>query len=712
MTADEIFTRAFLGLQAVWRSSWQATVLIVAVLLVQLLFSRRLSARWRYNLWLIVLIRLALPVTPSSRLSVYNFLPDRVEPASPSVAIAFAEPIDVPLNIAPALPKSRTFPAPLITTTTATRAFNWRPLLPILWLAGAMLLMLRICWTTVALHRSIRKLRPVADPAILDVFEAARRELSVSHRVELLSADIIQSPALTGIFRPKLLIPPAVLANFDPGELRLIFLHELGHLRRNDVAANWLMTILLIVHWFNPILWLALARMRSDRELACDELVLSVTRDNDRTIYGHTILKLLQSLSRPRAIPGMVGILENPNPTRRRITMIAAFERRTRRWTVPAVLTMIAIGCVALTDSVKTKPQAATESAAQSAPKPVAASQPTDPRDPTLEHLAQQDPTLRAYLKQADDLNYDIKTKLLSLGENNPSVIEKKRELETQMKRINTYADELRKTTRRSSSPAAKAVTPRAGASLTLNAPGLTLTRTSSRSQEQAEMIAKLQERIPEVDFSKKPLSDAIDYVRDVTNTNLVLNTKALEAAGLKANTSVTLRLKNSTMAQVLHQIASIAGGGNVALDYAIDNNALIFTTAEDASRYVITRAYNVDDLVSSATTQPGSAGTQNARGDLCKVISDNITPDAWRDAGGTVSAISTFGNTLIISAPVTTHLEVDALLGEVRSVRGNASATFPNGTTGALNLSGINGDIGSEWAAPLPPATRPAGAR
>src|SRR4029077_14707038 len=103
-----------------------------------------------------------------------------------------------------------------------------------------------------------------------------------------------------------LLLPLSVLRDFDRRELRLIFLHELAHLRRNDVLTNWLVAILQIIHWFNPLLWLAFARLRADRELACDELVLSVTQQQERRVYGQTMIKLLQTLSRGTVLPGMV----------------------------------------------------------------------------------------------------------------------------------------------------------------------------------------------------------------------------------------------------------------------------------------------------------------------------------------------------------------------------------------------------------------------
>src|SRR5437762_409184 len=96
-----------------------------------------------------------------------------------------------------------------------------------------------------------------------------------------------------------------------PQELRFVFLHELAHLKRRDIAVNWLTTILQILHWFNPLVWLAFARMRVDRELACDELALSFAAAGESKSYGGAIIKLVEGFARPAALPGLVGILED-----------------------------------------------------------------------------------------------------------------------------------------------------------------------------------------------------------------------------------------------------------------------------------------------------------------------------------------------------------------------------------------------------------------
>ncbi|HZI32602.1 MAG TPA: M56 family metallopeptidase, partial [Candidatus Binatia bacterium] len=144
-------------------------------------------------------------------------------------------------------------------------------------------------------------------------------------------------------------------AQFNQSELRYIFLHELAHVKRGDLWLNWLVTVLQILHWFNPLLWLGFARLRADRELACDELALLRAGDSAGMAYGETIVKLLEGLSRPAAVPGLIGILEDKQQMRRRIAMISNF-RRPGRWSALAAVLLAIIAAVSLTDAQTSSP--------------------------------------------------------------------------------------------------------------------------------------------------------------------------------------------------------------------------------------------------------------------------------------------------------------------------------------------------------------------
>lgn len=158
----------------------------------------------------------------------------------------------------------------------------------------------------------------------------------------------VQTPALRGLLRPRLLLPPGLAATFTREELRHVFLHELAHLRRRDAAANWAITLLRIAHWFNPLVWWGFNRMRADRELACDTLALSIAGTTENRAYGQIIIKLLERSTTPALLPGLAGILEDRNEVKRRLRMIARHQP-TQRWALVSVLLAGGLGLIGLT---------------------------------------------------------------------------------------------------------------------------------------------------------------------------------------------------------------------------------------------------------------------------------------------------------------------------------------------------------------------------
>ena len=78
-----------------------------------------------------------------------------------------------------------------------------------------------------------------------------------------------------GYFKPKIIISPQVLSYLSKEDLEHIFLHEMMHIKRKDILANWIMIVVQAFHWFNPIVWYAFSKMRKDREIICDYWVLA-----------------------------------------------------------------------------------------------------------------------------------------------------------------------------------------------------------------------------------------------------------------------------------------------------------------------------------------------------------------------------------------------------------------------------------------------------
>jgi len=354
------------------RATIQASLLICLILLLQLMLRGKLGARGCHALWLLLLIRMVMPWAPQSRVSIFNLIPQRqIEAESVRQEVADSsfksnvpgrdtnEPTVVSTTEVPEdAPKAITATAEPGTETTSPLkpAFSGAAdILPFLWLAGALALAVYICANNFVLLRIVRRERPLTDQGILELLEDCKAEMGIRTVLGVVSTDKVKSAALFGFVRPRLLLPAGMIDTLSREELRYVFLHELAHLKRHDIYFGWLMSLLQVLHWFNPLVWLAFYRMRADRELACDALVLARTQMDESKDYGRTIVSLLERFSRSQPLPAMAGILETKTQLKRRIKMIARFKKNSYQWSPLAVVLIIVLGCVALPDAKRAK---------------------------------------------------------------------------------------------------------------------------------------------------------------------------------------------------------------------------------------------------------------------------------------------------------------------------------------------------------------------
>jgi beta-lactamase regulating signal transducer with metallopeptidase domain len=328
------------------QTTWQAAVIVVIILLAQFLLRNRLSPAWRHGLWFLLVARLLMPTTPGSVVSVFNLAKwPRRQVALASAVAPSAERLNLPTSAVFARPDNaevqpaalspapvgqisepmpaRSFPSEsaIPAARPAAHPMNWMGLAALAWLAGVLLLALRFVCLERRFGSRLAGDKPASDESVERLFGECVRSLRVQEKVEIIETAAVDSPAVFGLWRKRLLLPVGLREQLSPEELRHVFLHELAHIKRRDPALNWLLGILQILHWFNPVLWFAFARLRADRELATDDLALTQTRD--RGSYGETILKVLEGLTPHRALPGLVGIAESKAQMRERIRAIA-----------------------------------------------------------------------------------------------------------------------------------------------------------------------------------------------------------------------------------------------------------------------------------------------------------------------------------------------------------------------------------------------------
>ncbi|MHC4464024.1 MAG: M56 family metallopeptidase [Planctomycetota bacterium] len=353
---NEAMTNIWALFGLVVRTSLQAGVLVVLILGVQLVLRKKLSVRWSSWLWIVLLVRIALPAAPSSRFSIYNLLPGGEYSAAVNETVMSDQPVGgYELAVDEETPElTSTVSAKASSESTSGQGQTYRlgllDVVPVAWLAGVVVLAGYIFWCHFNLWRIVRKQMPISDKPTLELLEECKERLKIKTTLAVVETDRIKTPALFGFIRPRLLLPKGMLDNLTNEQLGHIFLHELAHLKRLDIPVGYLMNFFQILHWFNLLVWLAFYRARLDRELSCDALALTVIGQENCTDYGRTIMYLLEKFTQPRRLCGTAAVLEDKSQIKRRITMIAQYKNNSYRVNVWSVVLLFVVGVVTLTN--------------------------------------------------------------------------------------------------------------------------------------------------------------------------------------------------------------------------------------------------------------------------------------------------------------------------------------------------------------------------
>jgi uncharacterized protein (TIGR03435 family) len=198
-------------------------------------------------------------------------------PAAPahSVAISFMTSAPTAATLTAVRNAALSFPAAVYGVEPA-------PLLPVvvaLWLAGAMVLWLRLAggWIFAERLRST-KVRP-APAEWQPVLERLKLRIRVSRPVRLLISALVETPCVVGWIRPVVLMPVGAMAGLPTEQVEALLLHELAHIRRHDYLVGALQGLIETLLFYHPAVWWVSGHMRAERELCCDDAAVSIAGD-------------------------------------------------------------------------------------------------------------------------------------------------------------------------------------------------------------------------------------------------------------------------------------------------------------------------------------------------------------------------------------------------------------------------------------------------
>ena len=315
----------------VFDMSVTASFVILAILLIRLLL-RKAPRKYSYALWGAAAFRLSCPFSFEAAFSLFNLsfsLSKTVgvsirEVPGHSSAETLLPKISVPAVQMP-VSEAETVIVPAPAEVTADPMQTLVQIASILWLIGMAALLGYAVFSWIRLKRQL--------------WNAVRLEDNVWQ------SETVRSPFIFGLFRPRIYIPYGM----DETVREYVLAHERYHLKRLDHIVKPLAFLLLSVHWFNPLVWLAFWLMGRDMEMSCDEKVLG-SRENIRKAYSTTLLSF--AAGRPFPLPSPLAFGETA--VKSRIKNVLNWKKPTLWITIAAAVIAIIVIAVCIADPAST----------------------------------------------------------------------------------------------------------------------------------------------------------------------------------------------------------------------------------------------------------------------------------------------------------------------------------------------------------------------
>lgn len=358
-------------------TSLMGSVTALLILFVKGIFKYKLSSKWHYYIWLLLVLRLMFPFTPSSPISIFNVFSNTPFISSNNIInpnknfsnsiMEQKSTLNTEQNNA-SISDSKLYNdhsstnkymevysksnSPLSIESDhiiPNNYFNFNTLAFIWVILSSMLLTyFLVCYITFIHKINIKNI--CSDKTTMDNLEHCKKNLNFKSNISIIMDDRATMPMAIGILKKRILISEDLINSLSPEEKRYIFYHEVNHLKNKDILFNWITTLILSIHWFNPIIWYCFKRMRADCEIHCDTLTLKCLSSSERTNYGNTILKLAKFISSPISIPGTTSMIKK-SEIKRRIVMISKYKKASLIGSITAVILTFGIGCTSLTNS-------------------------------------------------------------------------------------------------------------------------------------------------------------------------------------------------------------------------------------------------------------------------------------------------------------------------------------------------------------------------
>lgn len=344
----------------VFQTSLTAGIIILIIFAILKLFNNNLNIRVKYLLMSLILIRLVVPVTTQTNLKInisevlkiiqgnnQNKLSEEYTSNSKikkdEIGTINKEPITSnhdKLNVKNDQVQNQV--NDILKNIVDAGA--------IIWCGGVGILTCILMIVLIKFKTESNNMERIKDGNIIKILNKLKRNVNLKSNINVYICDEKKSPCILGFIRPKIYLPHYVL-ELDEDMISHILLHELMHYKRKDLYINFICWIILLLHWFNPLVWIALKKLKTYREYGCDCFVLQILGEEKNVDYGMTIINLSKIVTNKRSIQLGLGFERN-NLIKGRIEMIKSFKNDSYKISAKAALGCLVAAVVVCTNGI------------------------------------------------------------------------------------------------------------------------------------------------------------------------------------------------------------------------------------------------------------------------------------------------------------------------------------------------------------------------
>lgn len=220
-------------------------------------------------------------------------------------------------------------------------------ILPLIWFFGSLFFFVSLIFGKLSLEWKLKKEgRRTED--FSDIVLRAKESLGMKEEVEISLLSFMESPALVGFLKPRIVLP-SYARELTKESLYYVILHEFAHFKKGDMWLNLCLLILQSVYWFNPFSWLFFKLVREDMEVLTDEYVLARLCEDSKKAYAFSLVEVLSHTHKIRLLPRLLCMVDGKKNVEKRIKMMGLREKiKKYKWFIGLSLLAVSVFLIAI----------------------------------------------------------------------------------------------------------------------------------------------------------------------------------------------------------------------------------------------------------------------------------------------------------------------------------------------------------------------------